>query len=103
MFVQTLRVEFAPVETGDLRADQGGAAFEIVRAVAGPFEKSLVMPGHLREKLVSLLLGCRIGDRGPGQRRVKVIFRFEEVGAWPSTETVAHLAAMAAARSYSAA
>ena len=50
---------------GYLRADQDGAAFEIVRAVPGPLEKSLVMPGDLREELLSLL-GMPNRQRRPG-------------------------------------
>ena len=80
LFVQTLGVQFPPIQTRDLRAHQSRTALEIVGAVAGPFEKSLVMAGTSASN-ARRLRSCRIGGGGPGQRAVKVVFRLQELGA----------------------
>src|ERR1700758_1331092 len=37
LFVKTLSVELAPLDTGDLRAHQCGAGFEVLRAIFRPY------------------------------------------------------------------
>ena len=81
LFVQSFGVQFPSVETGDLCADQRRTAREILGAIRGPFEKSLVMGGDSREQVPSLVLACRTRSSRPGQRTIEVIFGLQEVSA----------------------
>ena len=84
LFVEALGIELAPLQAGDLRADQGGTVGKILRAVLGPCLKLAVMRGQGLEVPGPLRIGCRIAERRPRQRGVEMIFRpLEEGGRRP--------------------
>ena len=78
LFVETLGIELAALDAGDLGADQRGAVLEILRAILRPDLELPVMRSHSVEVLLSLAGRRRVAAGGPGQRAVEVIFGFLE-------------------------
>ena len=75
LFVEAHRINIAAVDAGDLRAHQGGAVLEILRAVRRPHFELTVVGGYSLD-MVPALLACReIVERGVGKRAIKVILR----------------------------
>src|SRR3954468_10431180 len=68
LFVQTLGVELARSDAGDLRADEGGAVVKIVTAILRPDFKLPVMRDECVEMLGALVRGSGIERRSVGKR-----------------------------------
>ena len=58
LLIEAHRLELAPLDTGDLRADQGGAIGEILGAVGRPGRQLLMMDAQGREKPPALFAGA---------------------------------------------
>src|SRR5271166_2796173 len=70
LLVELFGVEMAPVEAGDLRADQRGAAREVLRAVVSPVLELAMVGGQGIPATGSLRRGGRLAERGLRKRSV---------------------------------
>ena len=75
LLVEPLGVKLAPFEARDLRADQRGAAREVLRAVLGPVLELAMVGGQGLQVAGSLRNGGRLAERGPRQRSVEMVLR----------------------------
>ena len=85
VFIQTLGIELAAFEAGDLGADQRSAVFEIFRAVRCPHLELRVMDGQHLPTLGAFRDEPRIAAGSLRQRRVEMVFRLLKDG-WRGPE-----------------
>jgi hypothetical protein len=79
LLVEAHRFNIAALQAGNLGPNQGGAVFEIVRAMLRPDLDLFVMRREIVHELPPLAGSCGIARGGSGQRTVKVIFRCFEM------------------------
>src|SRR6185436_8937114 len=75
LLVETLGVELAAFNPGDLGADQRGAVREVFRAVLGPLLELAMVGSQGLKMLGSLRTGGRVAERSLCQRGVEMVLR----------------------------
>ncbi len=80
LLIQTLGLELAAFETGDLGADQRGAVLEVLLAVLSPLLELAVVGGQSLEMAATLRRAGCVAECGPHQRGVEMELRPLEMG-----------------------
>src|SRR5262249_26254657 len=75
-FVEVLGIQLPAFDTSTLRADQGGAALEILRATLRPRDELPVMRGQRLDMSWAFVIRCRVDARCVRERAEKVILGF---------------------------
>src|SRR5918996_3765393 len=84
LFVEVFGLEHAAFDPSNLRADQCGAVFKILRAMLRPYLVLLLVRSQSLDMPLSRVVRCRIKGRSTRECTVKVILRhFEEGGRFP--------------------
>ncbi|CAB3810364.1 hypothetical protein LMG28614_07258 [Paraburkholderia ultramafica] len=79
LLVELFGIKHAAFDAGDLRPDQCGTVFEILRTILRPDLQLPVMCSDSLQKLLPLAGWCGVAPARPGQRTIKVIFGFLKV------------------------
>jgi hypothetical protein len=72
-FVEPHRLGIAALDACELGADERGAVFEVFRAVLGPLLELAMVGRQCLVVLGTIRGGCRIAERSPRQRAVKLV------------------------------
>src|SRR5262245_31138005 len=87
-FVEALGIQLPAFDASSLRADQCGAALEILRATLRPCVELSVMRGQSLEMRWAFVIRCRVEARGVRERTVKVILSFFRKRSYGSHQTL---------------
>src|SRR5262245_39606392 len=87
-FVEALGIQLPAFDTSTLRADQCGAALEILRATLRPGVELSVMGGQRLDMGGPFVIRCRIAARCVRERAVKVILGFFRERSYGSHQTL---------------
>src|ERR1700716_2104313 len=79
LFVKTLSIELAVLDTGDFGTDQCGTAIEVLGAVFRPAHELRMVGAEHLEMSRPVLGGCRTVARCPRERSIEMVFGLLEL------------------------